>query len=35
MKTASVLQGIYDIERQVDEAMAPGNLKIEYFGGER
>jgi len=34
MKTSSVLQGIYDIERQVNEAMAPGNLKIEYFGRE-
>ena len=31
IKCASVMQGISDIDRIIDEAMQPKNLKIEYF----
>lgn len=31
IKAASVIQGIHDIDKEVDEAMQPKNLKIEYF----
>ncbi len=31
IKCASLIQGIMNIDREIDEAMQPKNLKIEYF----
>lgn len=34
LETAARVKGFADIEAMVDNAMQPGNLKIEYIGGD-
>ena len=31
LKSASLLQGIYDIDKEIEESMKPENLKIGYY----